>query len=46
MHIYQIYIYIQGGVRKPGQPSRRPRGRISRTLYRKINECTCKLLTG
>jgi hypothetical protein len=31
------------------KPARRPvekRGRISRTLYRKLNKCKCKALTG
>jgi len=36
---------IQCGARKTGPLSRRPTWRRSRTLYRKLNKCKCKVLT-
>ena len=45
IYIY-IYIYTQGGARKPARRLLDQRGRRSRTLYRNLNKCKCKVLTG
>jgi hypothetical protein len=41
-----LNVFIQGGARKTGPPSLDQRGRRSRTLYRELNKCKCKVLTG